>query len=70
MTQAEQLRKDQHADQTGKHTGNNSNDYGFQILFQKFHLLIQRNCQADRCRCEQVADILTALIIGVIINMQ
>ena len=70
MTQAEQLRKNQHTDQTGKYTGNNSNDYSFQILFQKFHLLIQRNCQADRCRCEQVADILTALIIGVIINMQ
>ena len=30
----------------------------------------ERNCQADRCRCEQVAYILTALIIGVIINMQ
>ena len=52
-----------------KYTGGNTGKDSLPVLFQHSKLIIQRNCQSNSSRCQQVAQIFGAFIIGIIINM-
>ena len=53
---------------TGKYTRNNCCQNCRKMLFQKLQLLIQRNCQTDRGRSQEIADDTGAAVVGFIIN--
>ena len=56
MVEAEQLREQQYAHETGDNARNDARNHGLPMLLKQIELLIQRHGKADGCRCQQKTD--------------
>ncbi len=64
----EQICQGKNGKQAGDHAGQNSGEDGPGMFLQKLQLLIERDCQADGGRGQQIAQISGAAAVSVIVD--
>ena len=70
MCQSKKKYQRKHTQKAGKHTRGNACKDGFPIFLKYRKLVIERNGQGNGCRGEQIAQVFSPFVVGVIINMK
>ena len=59
-----------HTHKARNHTGDHSKHDRLGMFFQKFHLLVEWDRQADRCRRQKIAQIFCSRVITLVRNIK
>ena len=68
--QTEQLSHDENAENRAERAGSDRRQHGHQVILQQPELLVHRNREADRRRCQQVAEQICTRLIILIRNLE
>ena len=70
MVQAEQHRQSENTAKAGQHPRDDAEENRLSVLLQEADLLVQQDSQTHSGRCQQITQILSAGVVGIVIDLE